>query len=243
MVAKNKLESVITQQIVLHENNLCESGYSRLLQIMRGNVPTIYSIGILTAEDPMGDKLPREENKKRNVDLERDLKHYNYGYVKIKGRYNNEENSFFVNNIEKEHLVYFGDKYEQESVIYGQRLGDDSFEFQYIEGDDVVSRKVFNNVKDTDKLYSELKGRKFIIPFFDEEYEGAEWDGGVVTYELGEKDLNSLDEEARRVVVGIQKRVCRLVEENKAGKSRWAARGFINKYMRTLERKLNGGKK
>jgi hypothetical protein len=240
------LEKIIKEQVILYGNNLCESGYSRLLQIMRGNVPTIYSIGILTAENPAGmGRLPKEENNKRNAELENDLRSYNYGYNKIGGKFDYEENSFFVNNVEKEHLLELGKKYGQQSVIYGYRLSDDSFEFQYIDCDAGVvnSRKVFNNVKDADKMYSEFKGKKFIIPFFDEEYEGAEWDGGVVTYELGEKDLNNLDEEARKAIVVIQKKSMNLVNEKYIPKHKWESRGIINHFMRILERKLNGGKK
>jgi len=229
------LQKIIREEIVRQRNDLCESGFYRLMHIMHGDVPSVSSIGIFTAENPMGKKLDKEENKLRNQQLEKDLVAANYGFKKIGGKYGNEENPFFVMNMDRDDIIRLGKKYNQESVIYGYKI-DNGYEFQYIMDSDVVSRKVFLNLNNPEDFYSEFKGRKFQIPFFDEAYEGAEWDGGRISYK---KDELPKDSNMERLVASIQRSSSKLLEENRTKKSKWETRGMININMRKL-RKLLG---
>jgi len=157
---------------------LNESGYPRIKNIMRGVVPSVQTFGFITAENPYGKKTDTRFNKKANDRLRYDLKKHGLGYQMVKGKYGTEENTFFIPNISKNELLELGRKYEQESVIFGEKEGDyDGMKFQMIFTDDrygqVDSERYvsLNMSDDTEDYYSEVKGRKFYIPFFDDEHE------------------------------------------------------------------------
>ena len=209
---------------MLERCQLSEGGYSRLMQIMHGDVPKIKTVGILTAENPQGNPLPPEENNKRNKELETVLNSYNYSFSKIKGQFDYiKENPFFIFNIGREKLIELGKKYNQLSVIYGEKEGN-NFEFQYIVKDKTISSKVFYHLDNPEDMYSEYKGRKFIIPFFDEKYKDAEWDGGKISFKENELPLN---EEMKKKVDWIKECEKDLLEEGKIGKYYWENRGVI----------------
>ena len=73
-----------------------ESGYSRVATIMRGLVPSVKTFSILTAENPNGIKQDKDINRIKNNELEKRLRSMNLGFIKVKGQYGSEENSFFI---------------------------------------------------------------------------------------------------------------------------------------------------
>ena len=64
--------------------------------MMMGLVPSISTLGILTAQNPGGEAGSAEENRKANADLMADLMASNYGAIPIEGSYGGPENSFLI---------------------------------------------------------------------------------------------------------------------------------------------------
>lgn len=169
---KELLEQIIIEEIdaFLAEEALEEGGYSRLMRSITGMEPGINSIGIMTAENPSAKKMSTQENKDRNKELASDLRKLGYGFYRIKGKFGNYENSFAIPNILKEDIIFLGEKYQQEAVIYIEKSLDSSIaQMISTNGTDhtEISRVVLPSVE-ADDFYSIYKGRKFSIPFFDD---------------------------------------------------------------------------
>lgn len=169
-MSKDKLEW--TELAGLTESKMA-SGYPRLMQIMTGQVPTIHTFGILSVDNPMSTQLSPQENNKRRKTFKDKLKQELFGYVQHYGMYDNYEKAFFVPNVRKETVVRWGDTFQQESVIFGtvdhknQKV---TFEFLK-DGVTTDVREVVLRVEGgVDNYYSVYKGRKFRIPFFDDNY-------------------------------------------------------------------------
>jgi hypothetical protein len=167
-----------------------EISFSSFGRQLRGLNPKVQTIAILTGENPCAVKLTPQENTELNRKLTDHLgkEYYDFingkriGYRPVKGMYGSPENSYIVNNITKDDAMRIGSDFEQESIVYGERYeeGDEyGMKFQLIVSypcsttEDPVGTvwgetKVFINVrKNADDFYTEVKGRKFSIPFFD----------------------------------------------------------------------------
>jgi len=214
---------------------------------MLGLVPTVKTFGIMTAENPMGRKFSNEENKERNNTLLKDLRNSHHGFIKPeRGKFEgNIEHPVFIVNITKNEICALAAKYEQKSVIWGkcERYGLSTFYYLETANENIESlkdtdykvvsvRKVFHRKDSADDFYTQTKGRKFIIPFFDEKMQDAEFkDGYIINKKTGKKvyfnpesnETEYLDETEREVLL----RVTRLLEENRTGKYRWENRGII----------------
>lgn len=196
-----------------NENEITEAGFSKVAQTLRGIVPKIKTIAIITAENPQGKEYPSNINKQRNNELKKDISRTNnnldqylssgfYGYRQIKGQYGNLENPFIINNISKEEAVRLGEKYDQDTIIFGEvKVQEEKNEpiekpsywnkdimvktnpikvemfFQMIKAtgenkNEVVGTQrifvVFGKEGESkpQDFYSEVKGRKFVIPFY-----------------------------------------------------------------------------
>lgn len=79
--------------------------------------------GIITANNPMGDRADDLYNQKANNELEKDLQQLGMIYKRIQGSYNgHEEDAFEINNIDFATLVSLGQKYQQKAVIFGSKM-------------------------------------------------------------------------------------------------------------------------
>ena len=213
-----------------------EAKFSHIRQIMMGVIPSIDMVGILTAENPGGQPADRKANTESMKALERDLRAMNYGFHKIQGKFGSDEDSLLVPNMSREDATAMGIKYGQEAVIWGEKLTDDNdhpfFRFSYIEGDDTVQNRDVSlsgqEVQSRDDYFSQAKGRKFFIPFFDDAYESAKFergDGVQVTY----RDEEIPEEPAaRKLAESLKRRSSILTESNRTKKSLWHHRGMIN---------------
>lgn len=210
-----------------NEGEITEAGFSRVAQTLRGIVPNIKSIAIITAENPQGNEYPSNINKQRNNELKKDIAGGNtrfgnylrggfFGYRQIKGKYGNLENPFIINNISKKEAISLGEKYDQDTIIFAEvrqqpESNDVEMFFEMIKttGEEknqtVGTQRVFITLgkegeSEPQNYYSEVKGRKFIIPFYGIEdmlktklkdtenlykyekrsrnFDDAKWDGG-----------------------------------------------------------------
>jgi len=223
-----------------------EGGFSRVRQMMLGLVPTIDTLGILTAQNPGGVRSTPAENKEANKNLMGDLITSNYGVIPIEGSYGGPENSFLIPNMTKADAIELGIKYGQEAVIWGLKVSEKNsepfFRFEYIEGDTTVQTRDVSlgssSAQEREDFYSAKKGRKFWIPFFDDAYEGAKFTQGNRTISFTPDDLTG-DPKIESLVRKINKHVELSLQESRTPKSRWHHRRLIKEYKKRLDKSLH----
>jgi hypothetical protein len=169
----------------LDKKMILESGFSRVRRIMFGDVPLIRTIGIVTAQNPHGQPPwpgnnveSGREDRDLNKSLEEYLRTRNFGPVKVKGKFGLQEDSFLIPNIAKEELVNIGRWFDQQAVIWGEKHTDSYnnpfIRFEYIDVESGRTQSVrtvhigSEDVQGRPDYYTMVKGRKFIIPFFDD---------------------------------------------------------------------------
>lgn len=157
-----------------------ESGFARVKQMMHGLVPNVNTIGILSAGNPSGMVLSPEENNKRHDLLKDKIRTLGYGFIEPDfGLYDVKEKSLIVPNITKNDLIKLSNTFGQESCIFGAKNQDEQgvyFKWEYIEhGVTQGEQTVYTNlagqdVQSADNYFTQVKGRKFKIPFFGDDY-------------------------------------------------------------------------
>lgn len=185
---------------------LKEKKFSSVARVLRGQHSKIKSYVMITAENPYGEEHGKIENQHYNKKLEQDLKNRKLGFIKIRGKFGgNTEHSYIVMNANANTSRELGKKFGQHSIIYGEKqdVGDKrepQMVHQYIVGDKVTqTRKTFAQLaRDIDDFYSTVKGRKFNIPFFDDEKRGLEFRGGQVVKVDNGTDVNEPEPEDDR---------------------------------------------
>jgi len=207
-----------------------ESRYSSVAKTLRGGIrKSIKTIAILTGENPYGKKASKQYNKEANERLEDILVSGRYGYRKVKGSYGSLENSYIVNNISLDSAISLGEKFNQDSIVYGEVVGGDNDEiymtFKMVGTDpnkpdeyqnEIGNTDVFVSRDNAEDFYSEVGGRKFVLPFYgvvdnmvgpdnkvykvEKDYSKSKWKGGEnkpssIDISL-EDELNNLQERA-----------------------------------------------
>jgi hypothetical protein len=221
---------------------LNESGFNRIKNILQGNVASVDTVGFLTGENPMAQKMSSGENLDLNKDLMAWMRERGYGPIRIRGKFGNNERSIIIPNITREDMVEAGQYFNQVSIIWGEKTGENQFVFEYIEGDKTMQKRdvvLFDDeVQAREDFYSQERqsaGRKFYIPFFDDQYEMEEG----VEYDY---DLPSLSEiqrkENQELIKEINDRVDRTLDTSRTPKSRWHHRQILRIKLRELKKKL-----
>jgi hypothetical protein len=188
--------------IIKFQHYLLEHGFSRVMRILWGDVPSIERVGIITANNPNYQQLSVEDNEKRNEELWYQLRAANLGPIKIKGKFTSvtkpadvpEEDSFLVPHISRDYLVSLGKRFSQDAVIWGEKRNIDGqtyFSFEWVDCESglttqkrYVSMSASKKVQDRDNNYSRKDNRKFVLPFWDDPYANylpAEKAGRVTT--------------------------------------------------------------
>ena len=224
-----------------------ESGYARAANIMRGLVPSVDTFTILTAENPMNQTMSAEWNNKANADLEKQLRAGNFGYQKVGGRYGKgPEHSFFIPNISREQAMRLGFDYKQDSIVVGEKISTEKdgktytgmkmdMVYTYPQekfGQVESSREVFFNVNDWKDYYSTVKGRKFHIPFYDDEFGEATWkpESGVIQKHPGMSE-SFIKEINEHVKMGMDNKL--------SGSGQWKHRGRVKNMLHEFTKKLS----
>ena len=215
-----------------------ESGFARVRQMMMGLVPSVETLGVMTAENPNAEQMPSKQNKQLNQALVQKLREMNYGPIPIGGSFGNKENSYMIPNITRSDLAALGQEFAQEAVIWASkqqgRDGNDLMRWEYMEGNQTVQTRDVSmggsGVQGKEDYYSEKGGRKFVIPFFDPEYEKAQPTQGGREIE---KNAPPLAEEipntprARQLTESLRRRAKLCVDEKRTARSRWHHRGCM----------------
>ena len=221
---------------------LNESGFNRIKNILQGNVASVDAVGFMTGWNPQAKQLARKENRDLNKELMAWMRERGYGPIRIRGKFGNKERSMMIPNITREDMVESGQYFDQESVIWGTKTEEDKFVFEYIEGNETKQRRdvvLFDDeVQAREDFYSQERqsaGRKFYIPFFDDQYEMEEG-------QEAEYDLPSLSEEQREqhkdLIKEINERVGHTLDTSRPPKSRWHHRQLLRLKLQELKKNL-----
>lgn len=183
----------LTEQ--LHPLN--EKTGAKVLRILGGQVPGIDSYALMTAENPFGEEHGPKENALYNKKLEGKLREMGLGFYKVKGKFfGNNEHSYLIPNISEEDSKTLGKEFGQESVIQGDKTvgkgGQPTMVHKYISGDKVVkTRKTFKHLaSDIEDMFTQAKGKKFEVPFFDPTERGTELVGGKQVKGSSDSDVD-----------------------------------------------------
>jgi len=229
---------------------LNESGFNRIMAILTGNVPSVDSIAFMTAANPYGEPTPAKINIKRNKEMAAWLRARGLGFIRIRGRFGGPEKSFIVNNITKSETIAAGLEFDQEAVIWGEKSFDEEglpigFRFDYIEGDEVKQVRDIvlsgEEVQDREDFYSQERqsaGRKFLVPFFDEDYEIVPTDESQHSFVLVPPLNAQQTKDNKDLIDEVNERTQKSLEENRTLKSRWHHRQLLRIRLKELREKL-----
>lgn len=180
--------------------------FKNIENILRGLTGTDLEIGILSAENEMGKTLTDSENNRRNEALLNKLKSVKSAQIfPLQGNFGGtDENSFLVTGVDLQTLKELSKEFNQMAFIYGRGKSDNML-FQYMEIKDVNGDRDYDSVQvrrtfiykpNAEENFSEYKGVKFVIPFFDDDYVDLKWDD-LSPLERGETvEISSDDEDS-----------------------------------------------
>ena len=221
---------------------LNESGFNRIKNILQGNVASVSTVGFMTAENPMAQKMSSRENRELNKELMAWMRERGYGPIRIRGQFGNKERSLMIPNITRSDITEAGKYFNQESVIWGEKTDENQFVFEYIEGDNTIQRRdvaLFDDdVQARDDFYSQERqsaARKFYIPFFDDQYEMEE--GFEYDYDLPSLS-ETQQEENKELIKEINDRIGYTLDADRAPKSRWHHRQVLRLKLQELKKNL-----
>tara|TARA_B100000131_G_scaffold309732_1_gene340578 strand:+ start:745 stop:1467 length:723 start_codon:yes stop_codon:yes gene_type:complete len=229
---------------------LNESGFNRIMAILQGNVPAVDSVAFLTAANPYGAPTSAKLNRARNLQLAAWLRARGLGYIRIRGRFGGPEKSFIVNNITKSETIAAGLEFEQEAVIWGEKTFNEDglptgFRFYYIEQDVVKQVRDIvlsgEEIQDREDFYSQERqtaARKFVVPFFDEDYEVVSTDEGKHNFILVPPLTPDQEEQHRDLIAEVNDRTRKSLEEERTPKSRWHHRHLLRLKLKELKKRL-----
>lgn len=215
---------------------LNEGGYSKLMQTISGLIPSIRTFAVITWENPLSKKVSDEQNKGANKKLKDLLKSGNYSFRHIKGRYKDFENPFFINNISLDYAkrigFEYGGKYKQDSILFGEKYEKDNkvgmnIKMIYFDSRKPLERNIWEYLdRETDAFYSEYKGRKFQIPFFDGKTKNKKFLNGKMVEDYNIFYAKDFD---NKLIVKANREIEKMLDENEnmSGKSKWINRGNL----------------
>ena len=230
------------QAIVGWKMFLTEAGFNRIRNILQGDVASVGTVGFMTGENPMAQQMSSKENKALNKELMAWMRERGYGPIRIRGQFGNKERSLMIPNVTRHDITEAGKYFNQESVIWGEKTGENQFVFEYIEGDDTMQKRdvvLFDDdVQAREDFYSQERqsaARKFYIPFFDDQYEMEEGQG--CDYDLPRLPLKQR-EANKDLIKEINKRVGYSLDMTRTPKSRWQHRQILRLKLRELKKNL-----
>lgn len=173
----------------------------RFAVAMEGRHASIHTVGIVTNVNPNAELAMGRPPIFTKL-FEGWIRQLGLGFTHIRGKFGGQwENSYLIQNIKRDDLIALGRDAYQTSVIWGVK--DDGMEFQYIEYSDAEADYVTSQIRNVwffgdqsiDDMFSEVRSRKWHIPFFDDSFEGVRTLPGKFV-PLSLNPAASLDDEA-----------------------------------------------
>ena len=117
-MSEKLIEQVVSDTLRKHINET--SRRQKAIKNFLGVNSKLRTFGIITAENPMGKGLPKQDNAERNAILINLLKSRQYIFCPVKGKYGNVEHSFMIYNVSLQDLKEIGNGFGQQSFIYAE---------------------------------------------------------------------------------------------------------------------------
>lgn len=163
--------------------------FAHAMRYMTGSKDPGKGFGIITSENPFGERISKEENKALLDALKARLKEDRVSYTGQWGKYGYDENSLFCFDVDINYLMGLAKEFSQASYIWGVREQDGTMSFAYIDlgenditqikfrvdtGPDAQSRDDFVSafwfkVKKKGTKEAQYFFRKYFIPFFSDD--------------------------------------------------------------------------
>jgi hypothetical protein len=209
------------------KNIVTEARYSPTANILRGNIrKSIKTIAILTAENPKGVEASKEYNKAANEKLKSVLRTGRFGYRPVDGSYGTEENSFIINNISLDDAINIGEKFKQDTIVFGEIVGGDdekSFMAFKMVGTDPDKPKEYRKIVAVSDVFIKFVGEDDKVYKIEKDYSKTKWDGGKaeptdIKISPDEDELNELQERAIRTCCStsynLRGRIDKIIKES-----------------------------
>lgn len=263
-----KEEEKIVREIIRKVLN--ESGFPRIVNILTARVPQVKTIGILTPENPCNEPQTQTKNNQLLDGLRKHLKDSHISHIQVKGKFNTSEKPFILFNISKKDVIEIGKEFKQESVIFGElQKGDEErgyYKFEYIKiwtddscetfspkTTDVRYGILFDkSIQDRNNYYTWIKGRKFVIPFFDDDLLTSPPGGKIeeklnfvftecmVESEHGTNlfidKIKDENKNIKEIINEINQRTQKILRDNVTAKGKWENRCFVEVMLRDIKK-------
>lgn len=151
--------------IISFDNFIINESYSKVLNILRGDISSVRSLAILTAWNPMGKITDSQTNNKNNKKLQDMLRQGHFNSMRIEipiyGKFGNVEKGFLIPHISKEFATEIAARFCQKAFIFGTKkeTTDSYIEFEWIETDKEDCNEITtNSYKTTQKRSVVLAG-------------------------------------------------------------------------------------
>lgn len=132
----------------------------------------VNTLGIITPENPMGEKSTEHENAELRGKFKAYCKKAKYVVTPVRGSYGNPERSYILSNIELNDLMQIADMFMQESFIYAKRDSSGRLTFLYYKRPAkdkpcvlVDYQNRIDNQQDAQDFFTRIGDFKFNIPF------------------------------------------------------------------------------
>ena len=186
---------ILSEPVILEARGKFKGKFKRVMEILGPTEQSMKGFGVMSGENPMGQKSSSFDNERRMGELKDLVKKQGYKFEEVQGRFfDNEENSLVIPDIDIRAMAMLSshDSFRQHSFIFGKKdkIGDDIHvhyyfvELQYDDSYEMAGYSVtdhrtsiFKNseIQKRTDMFSKAGGKKFYIPFFDDsEHIGGE---------------------------------------------------------------------
>lgn len=205
-------------QLQLHETSRRQKAQAAMMGKRKNSIRTMC---IVSPENPMGIKIPPEENAERRKKFCEYMQTGHIPYYQTRGKYKDPENSFVLYNISQGDAAAIAAMFEQESFIFVELSAEDNkYRYQYWECSD-DPKKGYHKVKEEEEyvdatndqdMYTAISRKfKFRIPFV---FENALTLGRIMSEHISDTDE-------------LERRLSMTISENRTGYSKYMSRGFL----------------
>lgn len=112
-----------------------------MMNILRGDVPNVNTLAILTGWNPMGQNADSRQNNAANKKLKDSIKSAHFYSFPVSqpivGKYGSIENSFLIPHIDRNTTIALASRFKQEAVIFGTKQKDkhnqDYIDFEWVQ--------------------------------------------------------------------------------------------------------------
>ena len=179
---KRKNSMILTEDVEEPEAETIQmtdkDSFDEIIDVLEGRNPSVKSVGIMSAQNPMAEKVSTAENSRLANALLADLADQGFQYIEIGGQFKNPEVSVIILNPSKEEMHDLSRKYTQYSYVWGVDLPTFAMmqidykkeSGQMMEPGSKVARQVLydEEVQNAPDYYSfdPKTGKKFVIPLY-----------------------------------------------------------------------------